>query len=631
MFSLKWARKEILTEQNVDFLFRFACREINTLDNTVVSIKQLLESQFPEIFSHISLDELEWLSPRVMIVVDGLDELNGIYNMDSQISGTAAASQLLDPTTQQRITNIFQMIMPNKDFLKSHKSIVCGRPRACGIAKSVLHNSKNRTKTVEVCGFSPENLQRYITKFFRFEKTKEKADRVRQAIKTSSDLHFMASVPVFLWVICNVYGEDLLTKEVQSKTELYLYTTIVFMRNHLRTLSKYDHKDLFQLVGDEEFLKILLSLATLSVETYMYNKVLFTEDDINKLNCPIHLEKTGFIIKTSGKTKVAKSFYQFRHLVLHEFLCALYLCVSKDLERFNGNRELTSCTASMLGIERLMNQKGNCLFTYLFKNLFSSFRKKSFVKHIPLKYSLNWFDDSTSKSYKCYIADRKRELTIPDSLVKDQTLDLFLSPYTSEIREFLDNVYESKYVNAGRRKFKSARLRFTKALCRKTVFLLQVLDIQHIEYLEYVMDEIDNLNFSEDLMNLIKMCVGKENIVMEIRYEKRAQLLLACRHGRLTVRMDIPNTIDTTSRFVTRLPMKLTKQFEVLSSELYLSLVDINHFEKIVYIIEDFIVYANDSKKRLEIEVAEELQQEYLQTYSNLSSERKQLFYIHFK
>jgi len=143
MFSLKWSRKEILTEQNVDFLFRFACREINTLENTVVSIEQLLESQFPEIFSHISLEELEWLSPRVMIVIDGLDELNGIYNMDSQLSEKAEAPpQLLDQTSQQRIASVLQMIMTNKNFLKGHKSIVCGRPKACECVKTVLHNSK---------------------------------------------------------------------------------------------------------------------------------------------------------------------------------------------------------------------------------------------------------------------------------------------------------------------------------------------------------------------------------------------------------------------------------------------------------------------------------------------------------
>jgi len=619
MFSLKWARKEILTEQNVEFLFRFACREINTLDNTVVSIEQLFKTQFPEIFSQISLEELEGLSSRVMIVVDGLDELNGIYDTDSQLSKQARS---LDSDIQQRIQNVLQMIMTNKDFLKDHKSIVCGRPKACEIVKSVLHNFQNLTKTVEVCGFSPENVQRYITQFFRFDNDNEKADRVRQALKMSSDLNFMASVPVFLWVICNVYSEDLLTEEVQSKTELYLYTTIVFMRNHLHSLSKYYHKDLFQLVRNEEFMKIFLSLATLSVQTYMYNKVLFTEDDINKLECPIHLEKTGFIVKTSSKTNVAKSVYQFRHLVLQEFLCSLYLCVSKDLKRFIGNLELTSCAASMLGINRLMIQNDNRLFTVLFENLTLSLPRKSFLKMIWSRLS------SPSKSYDRYIANRNSELTIPDSLVKKQTLNLVVSFLPNETNEFLNNVYESKYVNTEGRKFESAKVIIQDDICRITpvLFILKALDIKHIEYLRYetLIDQF--IKFSKDLMNLVSMFAHQEKLLIEILPEEVWLPELTCEHNRFTLRTNFfPKILEY--RF------ELTEELKMISSGFYIFYPGEN-VKGIVRVFEDLIRYAVDSKKSLEIELAKELQQEFfdhLQTYPNLPSISEQLLYIHFK
>jgi len=630
MFTLKWAKRELLAEQNIEFLFRFTCREINTLGNFAVSLKQMFMSQFPAIFSQISLEELEWLSSRVLIVVDGLDELNGIYNTDCLGDSATTLPQSpthMDCATQQCLKNVMIMLKTNGNFLKGHKSIACGRPKACEHIRAELHKSQNLTKTVEVCGFSPENIQRYITRFFRFEIDKDKANRVTRAIERSNDLIVMAAVPVFLWVICNVYSEDLVTEEVHSETELYLYTTIVFMRNHLQTLSENNHENLFDLVEDADFLKILISLATLSVQTYMDNKVLFTENDISKLNCPIHLEQTGFIVKTSGKTKVSKSVYQFRHLVLQEFLCALYLSISKDLERFIYNRELTSCISTMLGINRLLNEKKNCLFAVLFDNLIKQLKYKTWFSRLWHRIS----DGGSSAFYDRYIAEKISELTIPNSLIKKEVLNVRLFSYWDDISPFLNKVYESKYVNAAT-KLESAKIIIGVAPCPKIIFLLQALDIQHITYLEvHAKQYLDEFIIHKDWIQLISMCAGQNKITTKI-IAVRPFPSVMCHHKNLTLNIKGPM-----HQFI------LAEEIKEMSSEFCINLKPVdatNHLCRDVYEVvrkfEDLILYAMDSKKQLTIIINEELKEDLRECFvsyfqSIVASESGGMRYIHFE
>jgi len=206
-----------------------------------------------------------------MIVIDGLDELQGIYD---------EGSPEMDLT---RLKLVYNMIDVNGYFLKNHKSIVCGRPKACEFIKSKLRKSKNVIKSIEVCGFSPKNVQKYIARFFHSNEDTSKADKVFQIVTNSNDLSVMASVPVFLWIMCNIYSEELVTQDIQSKTELYLYTCLVFMRNHMCTISSLVFEDLFDLVNNKDFLRILKTIAALSLQTYINHKVLFDDEDVQNL------------------------------------------------------------------------------------------------------------------------------------------------------------------------------------------------------------------------------------------------------------------------------------------------------------------------------------------------------------
>jgi len=490
MFTLKWAKEEILKEKKVDFLFGFSCRELNRIDGKM-SLKELFEGQFPEIFSCISIEELGWLSSRVLIVIDGLDELQGIYNKDEE-----------DPT---RLKLVCDLIDVNGSLLNNHKSIVCGRHRACEFIKCRFRESRNVVKSIEVCGFNSENVEQYIEHFFASDEDTSKAKQVLDIIKNSNDLLVMASVPVFLWIMCNIYSEDLVAQDIQSKTELYLYTCLVFMKNHMRAISNLIFEDLFDLVSNEEFLKILKTLALLSLQTYMDHKVLFHEEDFQNLDSTVTLEKTGLIVKSNWKGIHMESVYQFKHLVLQEFLCSLYLNVTKNIKPYLSNHELASCTPMLLGVDALRNEKSNPLFNALFNNLEMAFddRRKFGIICCP-------FLKSPDEMYKEYILNKRAELTVPTSMISGE--ELVVNHLSPECMEFLNNVYESKYVNTQGKKFEGAFLFIDIVSTRLVLHLMNILNIRRCSYLYYSKGiTLNNSAKPEIPKDLLKLVVTSES------------------------------------------------------------------------------------------------------------------------
>eukprot|EP00111_Clytia_hemisphaerica_P021123 TCONS_00062222-protein len=185
MFTLKWAKNEI--SNGIDFVFKFTCRELNNVSTNFNNLEQLFKLKFPDVMQVITFKNLMEISERVLIVVDGIDELRDLYEVRNDTVSNG-----------NRISNkVFELLNPKTGWLLHHKSIVCGRPRATEFIKKQLPPSSKR-KTVEVCGFDDKNIEKYIQNFFRDKK--EKAVSVQTIIESSYDLRIMARVPVFLYI-----------------------------------------------------------------------------------------------------------------------------------------------------------------------------------------------------------------------------------------------------------------------------------------------------------------------------------------------------------------------------------------------------------------------------------------------
>ena len=420
-YVLKWARREILSGEDgkIEFLFFFECRDLNTMPD-INNFEELIVKKYSGILKYIKISDLKGFADRVMIIVDGLDELQGIYERPNESF----------PTTELVET----MINTKSPLLKGHKTVACGRPKACEFIKFKMLQSQ-KVKIIEVSGFNEANTIKYIERFFQNDALK--CGKVKKIIQQPT-IRSMSSVPVFLWIICLLYSEDF-DHVINSSTELYTYGLFVFLKKHLRSLKHL--KTLNELVSAQEFGKIVFSLTKLSVKTYMKHQVVFTDDDIKGIQCPIHLEQTGFIVKHSAG-KFGCERYQFRHLAFQEYLSALYLCLSKGVSNFDANRELTSCTPTILGIHYLLKKQSSELFVAFYRNLMAVHRtSRSLSRNImvPLRTFL----------FKRFI----RQRLDPTKTIKDYTA---ISPqgfqeFSCDMRnfnfiEFIRNVRENGWL-----------------------------------------------------------------------------------------------------------------------------------------------------------------------------------------
>uniref|UniRef100_A0A7M5V858 NACHT domain-containing protein n=1 Tax=Clytia hemisphaerica TaxID=252671 RepID=A0A7M5V858_9CNID len=414
MFTFKWAKEELKTDIKVDFLFKFTCRELNNLSSKFSNLEELfkLNVKYKDIFRDITFDDLMEISDRVLVVIDGVDELKDIYLMGN-------------PSCKNQL--ILDLIDPKAIWLPNHKSIVCGRPKACELVKRQF---KCYHKTIEVCGFSEENVNNYIKKFFG-EHYEQKGVAVQKLIESSYNLRSLSRVPVFLWVICNIYKEDKITAPINTYTELCFYSCLILLKKHFGEKSKNFTK-LMDVVLDQDIMQVLHSIVVLSVKTYMDNKVVFTEDDIKSLNYSYHLEETGFITKYEGTNDIEPN-YQFRHLVLQEFLCSLYICITKGISSYYlSNRELSSCKPTILGIHRLLRMKDNNLFLKFYDSLTKiNESHSSYLSKMSRPFNILWFNRFVMKN----------TLEVPDQMIKGEKL--VISTFNPVCSEFLAFYKES--------------------------------------------------------------------------------------------------------------------------------------------------------------------------------------------
>eukprot|EP00111_Clytia_hemisphaerica_P008531 TCONS_00024915-protein len=240
----------------------------------------------------------------------------------------------------------------------------------------------------------------------------------------------MSTVPVFAWVICNVYSEDLITKPLNTCTELYMYACFVFLRKHLQGVSTQGYDNLLDMLNDNNVIDCIYSLMTLSVKTYMQNQVLFSEEEVRQLNCPVHLEQTGLIVNYN-RGEMREPIYQYKHLVLQEFLTGLYLCVTKGMSPYLTNRELSSCAPVIFGIGRLL--KENDFFIKFFQRLSNLHTTKStFFRRIFQPYRTWVFNKYLTRN----------TLEIPDCMVGPNSL--LIDSTIPECQEFMTSLYEGR-------------------------------------------------------------------------------------------------------------------------------------------------------------------------------------------
>ena len=351
-YVLKWAQGVLLNgkgnSQEIDILFKLTCRNINTFSN-VFTAEDLLRAEYAKVLKGVEFEDLEDISHRILILIDGVDELQFLNELSNVLLTTEIQTEL-----PPLVRSVYELIDTHSYTLTRHKTIIAARPEACQIIDAVF-KGKIKIKMVEVCGFNAHSVNVYVDNYFGNQQ--HMAETVKNKINESENLSVMASIPVYTWVICAIFNEDISIESPRTTTHLCSYACLLFLRNHLK---KSLHNpipincSLLDIINNEDVIHVILNLAELSKSTLKYKKVVFSNEDFKSKTFCIPLEETGFIVKDK-----IKSIYQFRHLVLQEYLAALHFYViSPNISKIFNEVNYSSCIpiiAGLSGIENVAN------------------------------------------------------------------------------------------------------------------------------------------------------------------------------------------------------------------------------------------------------------------------------------
>ena len=228
--------------------------------------------------------------------------------------------QLANGISTNSISNtakaIYQVLNPNSEILPNRKVIITGRPDAC--SQLLWMFGIMRIKEVDVLGLSPANVKEYIN-IFSANNTSLR-DIIHLKIEGSDQLKSMARLPAYLWTICSLYQEDISIETPKTFTELLMWQLTMFLHKHYR-ISK-DTRSIFKLFRVPKIKSLVFSLANVARTMLIRKDILIDVDTFPTSVINSNIEKSGLVSKIT--TFAANEKYQFNHLLMQEFLSAIY-------------------------------------------------------------------------------------------------------------------------------------------------------------------------------------------------------------------------------------------------------------------------------------------------------------------
>ena len=345
MFSTKilrnWASDNLFIEAKkslVDFkvAFLIKLRRFNSAkQDETLSLRELLNQSE---YSAEDLTEEVWKyilqNPnKVLIIFDGFDEYSGKTKIDNESHPYRDNEQESMP-----IHFLFKKITSG-DILRGATVLTTTRPNAVSCI-SRLHFDK----TVEILGFTTEQVDEYVQKFTNGDD--QKANTIKQHINSNRNLLSFCYIPVNCWIICSCLLQLLgnttgLTSLPTRLTEIYSIAIKMFYFCYDDNQYRHDKAK-----GQPFILKpfkelsshvqnMFARLGKIAFDGIKEGKLIFESHEVNDL------ESNGLFhrLPDTRDRPLAepRPQYCFLHLTIQEFLAAKYLVdtySSEDLQKF---------------------------------------------------------------------------------------------------------------------------------------------------------------------------------------------------------------------------------------------------------------------------------------------------------
>ena len=306
---------------NFKFAYLLTFRQLNLLDKETLTLKEILNrSSILDDQSDINDLVFEYIvnhPEEVLIVLDGFDE----FSQQAYISGDAHERYPNSCREKMPVAALCAKLMRGT-ILEKAVVMVTSRPdESDNISGMHFHRS------VEIMGFSQQEVREYIEKYFRENEVMK--NTVLEHVTKNENLISFAHIPVLCALMCSymeyVLKESKTTEDLPiSASDLYFEVFNIFREKHNK--NEVPH-------FDETFLD---ELSRFAAELLMEKKFLFGEEEMKKFNSKEveSLRKSGilhcgppFRVSFSQTTK----HFRFTHLTLHEYLAARWFVKRREI------------------------------------------------------------------------------------------------------------------------------------------------------------------------------------------------------------------------------------------------------------------------------------------------------------
>ncbi|XP_039899145.1 NLR family CARD domain-containing protein 3-like [Simochromis diagramma] len=309
-FTLDWTEDK--TNQDIQFMFPFPFRELNSLKDKKFSLVGFIHHFFTEIKAAGICNFKKF---KVLFIFDGLDECRLPLNFH--------ITEIVTDVTESTSVDVLLTNLIRGQLFPSAHIWITTRPAAANQIPAEYIDM-----VTEIRGFTDPKKEEYFRKRLR---GKEEANTIISHIKTSRSLHIMCHIPIFCWITAAVLETVLKTKQAGGKlpkTLTEMYMDFVVVQTKLKNI-KYDGGAETDPLWSPENKKMIEALGKLAFEQMHKGNLIFYETDLTE--CGINVREAS--VYSGVFTQIFKEergvyqekVYCFVHLSVQEFLAALHV------------------------------------------------------------------------------------------------------------------------------------------------------------------------------------------------------------------------------------------------------------------------------------------------------------------
>ena len=327
-----WADDKLFQSQShFKFVYLLTFRQLNLLENDQLSLQELLNcSTVLDDNSNIDESLFEYIvnhPEEVLIIIDGYDE----YSQQDYITGESAKRYQNTAKEKIPVAALCSKLIKGK-LLRDSVVMITSRPDESDKMGGVRFD-----RYVEIAGFSPDQVQEFIKKYFRENDIMKKT--VLDHVMKNENLVSFGHVPMLCFLMCFCMEYALETSKSNddlpvSTTDIYSEAVNIFELKH-NAVSEYRTKEIPEKFNTSHLLERTLDkLSELAAELLLQKKPIFEERDIKgrfRVEEIQNLKESGLLHCGPPFRKSlleTTKYLSFTHLTIQEYLAARWFVMT---------------------------------------------------------------------------------------------------------------------------------------------------------------------------------------------------------------------------------------------------------------------------------------------------------------